>query len=201
MYLTKDKIIYKPNENLTVFPKTVKEVPGYTLLKTEGKDFKYGINNVPVYRIRSEKLENKETVSRIANYIETTYSYSKLQELYATLFYKKVITLYETVKIFLRKQHRIDLANYLELKDGMIIEAPDGYGFRSTYLKPKIDNIDFDFTASFPIIITIHDYFQFQNEVPVICEKSVGETTYGSLGTPLLEEDIINLTLRKGRKL
>lgn len=199
MYLTKDKIIYKPNENLTVFPKTVKEVPGYTLLKTEGKDFKYGINNIPVYRIRSEKVENKETVSRIANYVETTYSYSKLQELYIKVLFHHLIKLYETVKVFPINHHRMELVNYLGITD-RTIEFPAGYHV-SKFIKPKIDNIDFDFTESIPIKITIHDYFQFQNEVPVICEKAVGETTYGSLGTPLLEEDIINLTLRKGRKL
>ena len=201
MYLTKDKIIYKPNEHLTVFPKTTEEVPGYTLLKTEGKDFKYGINNVPVYRMRSEKIENKEVVSRVACYIKTEYTYSKLQELYTQVIYQYVINLYEIVKVFPSKKHRIALVNYLKLKNGMIINAPDGYLFCSKFLKTKIESIELDFTKPFPVIIKKNDYFQFQNEVPVICEKAVGEMNYGTLGTPLEKEDVLNLTLWKGKKL
>lgn len=190
MYFTKDKVIYKPFEQITIFPLGTLEVPGYHLLKTEGERSKYGINTVPIYLKRDKDIEKQKKFARI----KEEYPYTKFQELYAALFFRHLTLLYERVRVFYRRQHKLEV----DLNTLTEIGILGGYALdRFGTFKNKIENIEVDFTKKDWLTIERCQYFYFHNVLPVICEKALGETTYNHPGVPLEIEDTLLLKLGK----
>ncbi len=186
MYLTHTKVIYEPYEHLTRFHPDADELPSYDYLKTRGEYSKYGINKVPVYITRDSKIEKGLMNTRIRPEMilkenESSKLTKKLNTLKARLWQRRLIMLYESVRIFESGHHK--LSGNIEAQECM-----------ATYMNPfegyKINEL----TTCYYIWEGEDMYYvDCKNTVPVICEKCLGAVTYDNPGVPLEVIDVINI--------
>jgi len=190
MYFTKDRVIYNKGEHLTFFPKSVKEIYGYTFLETTSFRSRYAINEVPVYMLRDEKIEQMLTARRLKEefLLESSFektTFDQLSNFFHYFYYKKLRTLYEKVRVFRTDDHCI-LEELDEDYPFWMTSSPFGYYVKSKKLLPKFEN-EWKFQKV---------QIEF-NEVPVICEKAVGEMDYENPGTILASKDAQMLQMKK----